>query len=247
MLALWGDSLTFQVAPYLSALAGFQAINGGVGGETSTQIKARFMAAPGLHGYPTIIWAGRNNFWERAIVKADIAEMVAALQTSRYVVVGILNGNSAWETPGGSGYDAINTLNAELALQYGDKFCNIRPYMVEQYDPANPQDVIDHGKDVTPGSLRSDNLHLNAAGNAKAAPFIFEALYPAQQISVGANGMNASRIYAALGRKLGLNREATRAEAQAHLATYLSAMVSEQEHAARVASLPMPPPCDVTH
>jgi lysophospholipase L1-like esterase len=44
--------------------------------------------------------------------------------------------------------------------------------LVESYNPAIPQDVIDHTRGVTPSSLRYDPLHFNGAGNAKIAQFL---------------------------------------------------------------------------
>jgi len=38
--------------------------------------------------------------------------------------------------------------------------------LVAAYDPGVPQDVIDHGNDVPPSSLRLDTLHQNDDGQA---------------------------------------------------------------------------------
>jgi lysophospholipase L1-like esterase len=172
-IAAWGDSLTAGTnsnAPYptqLSALTGNNVYNGGVGGETSTQIKARFDAAASKHSWSTIIWAGRNNYSDPTTVKSDIAAMVAALGHSRYIVISVLNSNA--EPSGSANYNTIMQLNADLAATYGSHFIDMRSYLVSLYNPGIPQDVTDHGNDVTPSSLRVDALHLNSSGYAYVA------------------------------------------------------------------------------
>lgn len=138
--------------------------NGGVSGETSTQIKTRMVAATGHFGEKTIIWAGRNNFSDPTTVKADIAAMVAQLTTPNYLVLSVLNGSAASEQLGGADYITITTLNNDLAAIYGANYWDVREYLVSQYDPNNAQDVIDHGNDTVPSSLRIDAIHLTRPG-----------------------------------------------------------------------------------
>ena len=62
MIVTWGDSLTAADYPrMLAGKTGMEVVNGGVNGQTSSQIAARMLAAPHLHRCPTILWAGRNN------------------------------------------------------------------------------------------------------------------------------------------------------------------------------------------
>jgi hypothetical protein len=131
------------------------------------------LADPSRFGEPVIIWAGRNNFTDPTTVKADIASMVAALTTSHYLVLSILNSDTPSEWIGGADYATIVALNADLAATYGAHYLDVRAYLVSQYNPSIPQDVIDHAHDVPPSSLRSDFLHLNDAGNQVVASFLF--------------------------------------------------------------------------
>ena len=93
-MAAWGDSLTLgnqdgSGTTYPAVLAtntGSTIYNGGVGGDTSTQIATRMLAAPQYNGYITLIWSGRNNFSSQATILADIASMVAAC-TGQYLVL----------------------------------------------------------------------------------------------------------------------------------------------------------------
>ncbi|MBB3940683.1 lysophospholipase L1-like esterase [Novosphingobium fluoreni] len=83
-----------------------------------------------------------------------------------FVVLPVPNGNYASEYQGASGYNALMAHNARLAAAWPDNYFDDRAILVAAYDPGNAQDVIDHGRDVPPSSLRSDNIHYNTAGYA---------------------------------------------------------------------------------
>ena len=186
-IATWGDSLargsgagteTNTFPAVLGAYSGLLVSNGGVGGETSTQIRARQTAASNTWRSPTIIWAGRNNYDEHSTILADTAAMVANLatqgNTNRYLVLSLLNGSfESFEGRGGGGYELITNINAKLAAVYGAHYVDVRSYLVSLYDPALTNDVIDFVNDIPPTSLRSDEIHLNGAGYAAVAKYIF--------------------------------------------------------------------------
>jgi lysophospholipase L1-like esterase len=178
----WGDSLTEGSAGSsylieLQKLTGYQVVNSGKAGNTSSQIAERMLADKEKHTYNTIIWAGRNNYLEPEKVKADIASMVAALGHKRYLVLGLINGSfGANEDVFGAGHDAIMKLNGELYTIYKDHYINIHAYLLSQYDPTSNVDLVNHTDDVVPTSLRSDQLHLNAKGNLKVAERINQSL-----------------------------------------------------------------------
>ncbi len=175
-IAAWGDSLVNGVTGLtnfptaLTSLTGYFTYNGGVGGETSTQIATRMLADTSKYDMPTIIWSGHNNTSNQAQILSDIASMVSALSTSNYVVLSILN--TSIQPSGSGGYTTVASINSALASAYGSRFLDLRAYLVSQYDSNVAQDVTDYGNDVVPTSLRYDTLHLNAAGNAKVAQFI---------------------------------------------------------------------------
>lgn len=182
MVTAWGDSMTGGHPtgwPAQFALLSGATMNArGVGGQTSTQIKDRMIAEPARWGDFTILWAGRNNYGSPETVKADIATMVSKLTTTNFLVISICNGDWASEWVGGTGYETLSALNAELKATYGGKFLDVRKILVDAYNPALPQDVIDHGHDVVPLSLRGDSLHLNDAGNLVVANVINQAYAP---------------------------------------------------------------------
>ncbi len=113
------------------------------------------------------IWAGRNNWSDTAAVKSDIAAMIDHLGHDRYLVGSIPNGNYAGEFAGTVGYDALMQLNADLASLYGSRFVGIREALISAADPV--ADALWIERDTVPASLRSDNIHLNAAGYLIAA------------------------------------------------------------------------------
>lgn len=177
LIAAWGDSLTAGTGgtPYPLTLAGLRTAavdNLGIGGETSTQIRTRMVADTARASYYTIIWAGRNNYTDPTTVKADIAAMVAALTTTKYVVLAVLNGEDPSEYSGAGNYTLITTLNSDLAALYPAHYIDVRAQLVALYNPGLPQDVIDHGHDIPPTSLRSDLLHLNTAGYTAVANMV---------------------------------------------------------------------------
>jgi len=166
-IAAWGDSITLRWPVELSTGLGRPVLGNGVSGDTSAQIKSRFDKSSQLYANTTIIWAGRNDFSNgipNSTILANIASMVASLGHDRYLVLGILNADTANEYSGGAGYNTITALNSALSAAYGSHYFDMRAYLVSQYNAGIPQDVIDHGHDVPPSSLRVDVLHPNDAG-----------------------------------------------------------------------------------
>jgi len=146
------------------------------GGQTSTQIAARFFAEPDLFGDFALIWAGRNNYGERITVESDIASMVSSLTTPNYLILGVINGNYPSEYKGHNwGYLTMTGLNSDLAATYGSRFIDMRTILVNSYNPSSSQDLIDFSHDVVPSSLRTDRVHLNAAGYAIVAQTVYTA------------------------------------------------------------------------
>jgi lysophospholipase L1-like esterase len=167
-IACWGDSLTAGSGgtPYpaqLAALLGAANVyNGGVSGDTSATTAQRMTAASSMAGYFTIIWVGRNNVYSGTVLN-DIATMVASLSTPRhFVVMSILN--SSAEPKGNPVYNAILSLNQQIAATYPNNYLDIRSFLVSQYNPSSAQDLTDYNNDVVPTSIRADSLHLNTTG-----------------------------------------------------------------------------------
>lgn len=102
-----------------------------------------------------IIWAGKNNAYKPDQVVSDIAAIVDFLpKPKKFVVLSVTNGNINLQWRGGKLYTVYMALDATLASTYPHNFIDIRKVLVEAYDPKNPEDVIDHGHDDLPSSLR---------------------------------------------------------------------------------------------
>lgn len=200
--ACWGDSETFGTGstfggyPYaLSALVAMPFYNGGVGGETSTQIRTRMIADTARYSNTTCIWAGRNNYTDGATVQADIAAMVAALGHDRYLVFGILN--SVTEISGTVAHGQIVALNAALATTYGARFVDMRDYIINDALAVmgitpTPTDLANIANDVPPDSLRSDTIHLNNNGYTAIAKKVYSYWFAGLELIKSIGEMLAS-------------------------------------------------------
>lgn len=176
-IACWGDSMTdgFGQTPFTDLFpdSTFKDVyNGGVDGETSTQIKTRFDAAPSRHGDVSIFWVGRNNWADPVQIKADLAAMVADLWHDKYLMINMMAAAYEDEPFEGAKYNAILQFNIDLEAIYGGHYVDLRNLIANSYDPNNPQDVLDYARNLPPSSLRYDEGHLNAAGNALVASFL---------------------------------------------------------------------------
>lgn len=108
-----------------------------------------------------LFWVGTNDGLLPNDVTSNIASMVAKIKDKRYIVLSLINGAQG---PASPYYHDVIAINTDLANTYGPNFLDVRTTLVNAFDPANAQDVIDRGNDVIPSSLRADNIHLNAAG-----------------------------------------------------------------------------------
>jgi hypothetical protein len=171
-VACWGDSLTqgnqdltgVSYPGVLQQLLGVPVYNGGVDGQTSTQIAARMLATTNRYSDTDVFWAGQRQ------LQAALEPAVAG--TFRHCLDGECANLFAQKIPrterpkrgrhlghkGDSGLHRIMALNSALAAAYPNNYLDIRSYLVSQYDPTNPLDVFDHENDVWPASLRAHNL-----------------------------------------------------------------------------------------
>ena len=164
-IACWGDSMTDLYVPHLrTACPDRQVYNGGVIGQTSTQIAARQTADTEHKSWISVFWYGHNN-WRKDPVPGDVAASVASLAPGNkaFIVMSMVN----WAQDGERGtaeYDRIMQANAALAAAYPDNYLDIHRHLVNLYNPNSWQDVQDFNNDLPPSSLRFDRIHLNGAG-----------------------------------------------------------------------------------
>jgi len=103
---------------------------------------------------PAIFWYGRNNNPQVAQIQSDLAGSIAYLGHTNYLCLTIPNAET--EPSGSSAYAAIVSANAGITSTCGAAHTfDIREYLVSQYNPANPMDVLDNANDVVPYSYRA--------------------------------------------------------------------------------------------
>jgi lysophospholipase L1-like esterase len=176
-IAVWGDSLAYGLVQQLQALMPDRALfMGGIGGETSTQIRARLVTDTAHRNSITVIWAGRNNADDLTSIRADVEAMVALVPDGRFLVLGIINGSYDIERIGATGYITINNINLTLGYAYGSRFLDVRKALVAAYKPGDSLDEYDFRTDTVPLSLRMDDIHLNGKGAEVVARQVQEAI-----------------------------------------------------------------------
>lgn len=187
-IVMMGDSLTsrneggpdgLSVPARLGTLLGKIVLNGGVGGDSSSQIAKRYANSPELWSLPLVIWAGRNNYTDRDQVKTDIVDMVGRNSSGKVLVLSVINGQLPDEQSGGSNYGPRVGLNRALSKSYGANFLNVQAALLRRYDPLNPVDVLNRDEDRVPYSLRA----LNHGGGRFYLPSPLDASQPAFETS----------------------------------------------------------------
>lgn len=174
-LQIWGDSMAagdgvvgeagrwpFTLPTAMSRLA----FRGGVGGETSIQVAARCLADNVHRNGVYLIWMGHNNLAPPSTVVSDMNAMLAWMTTwnHHYLVLSpVQNSNYA---VGGTQYNDTLALQSALLTAAGANYIDVNAPLAAAYNPLDPQDVYDVANGYTPSTLRADQIHLNAAGQA---------------------------------------------------------------------------------
>lgn len=118
-----------------------------------------------------VIWAGSNDVGTAgmASVQANVEKCIAKLTPSRgrFVILSPIP-NSAY-TVGAAAHTEMRAVTDALKAKWPRNVIDVHHLMVENYNPAVPQDVTDYANKVVPSSLRSDAIHLNNAGYAVVA------------------------------------------------------------------------------
>jgi hypothetical protein len=183
-ISCWGDSLANPYVIFLQNRIVTRTINPfGVGGEISTQIKVRMLAATARLNDIVVIWAGSNNFdlptanhFDYVLAETDIAAMTAALgANTRFIVMTACNGEYASRYSGTAAYNEMMLFNNWITSTYPNNYIDIRTYLISMND-GSVQDLIDVAHDIIPASLRVDTIHLLPVGCNLVAIQIFNFL-----------------------------------------------------------------------
>lgn len=143
----WGDSLTYDNwRDILGAMRGIQVTRNAWGGETSTQIKERYLLGANPVNFHTI-WVGTNNYSSTQVILDDVAEMVAHKGDGQFMIMPPLNGlfglfadqpgGPTNRLKGGENYHYHLEIEAALSDVYGLRFFNNRLDHVNNYDMGN--------------------------------------------------------------------------------------------------------------
>lgn len=182
----WGDSLTgggggapgfpkFATDAYGPART---FINKGIGGNTSTQIKDRLLAASAEDkARLTVLWMGHNDAQFPDTVKANIQASVAALGHTRFLLLTILVGGTPGDSaPGGELNERCKVINDWILASYPQNSYDINAFLLTQGD-GSAQDNADTAAGIIPASLRSDVIHLSVRGSTLVAEQVTERLF----------------------------------------------------------------------
>ncbi len=190
MITCWGDSLTAGTGStagndfpsVLARLTGQTVTNRGVGGDTSTQIRARYLADTAHRTDTQVWWIGTNNSYDPNTIIVDADAMVAALGHTRFVFAGPTTRPSEYLTADPSdphviAHNVAVAAGLELAVRYQGHYVDLRAALVRAYNPGIPQDVTDHALDVPPSSLRCAAQGADNDGNGKSTVHLNDAGY----------------------------------------------------------------------
>jgi hypothetical protein len=129
-----------------------------------------FPDGTGYRDRTQVIWVGRNNISYPNAILRDVKAMVD-YQTAllpRTLVLGVCT--SIDEIVGTSGYNRIATINNALAAVYGDRFLDIRRYLIDNgladagLTPTDADREAIANDTIPPQLLHSDGLHLLRPG-----------------------------------------------------------------------------------
>lgn len=168
-----GDSLTENGAwrDEVATLTGLTLTNMGVSGETTTQMRARYVpAALGVREAALIYWGGRNNIDDLATVMADDEAIMAAhaVHTPKRLILSATTTQS--ETAGTLGHARVERINAHRAARWPSEYVDVRRWLIDEglteagITPT-AADTAAVAADTLPPSLMADNTHLNTAGS----------------------------------------------------------------------------------
>jgi hypothetical protein len=155
--------------------------NFGVGGETSGQVLARWLARSEYRAL-NVWWAGRNDITDPSAPIDNAAAAVAARKPGeKLLLISVHNFNSSIEPSGSANYIKIAAINAGLAgLADGTNvfYIDTRSECVYEYVLDNINDQVDFAEEAPARSLTAeDGLHLNSIGSYVAARLIFWQCY----------------------------------------------------------------------
>jgi hypothetical protein len=134
-------------------------------GKTSDYIRGQFEAQVVAPSTILISWIGNNNYDDPPRVLADVAALVTG--RSRFLVLGLVNGDVEDSRKGQAGYNHILDCNRRLADVYRERFIDIRAELIARAP-------TEHG--LPPACFRVDEIHLNRRGKRLVANIVYRRM-----------------------------------------------------------------------
>lgn len=141
--------------------------NRGISGQQTAGILADLQTVTNPATKSFAWFAGRNDFGASvpvATIKANTQAAVAYFGSSRFLIFTLPFRDT--ETTLTQMHIDIAAYNDWIKATYPDNYIDVPALYAANGDPNNADDVADIAAGVTPGSLRFDDLHANAAGHA---------------------------------------------------------------------------------
>ncbi|MEJ7830275.1 MAG: SGNH/GDSL hydrolase family protein [Segetibacter sp.] len=151
------------------------AYNAGISGQTSTQIKERFIKDTAHKSWSTIIAAGGNNSWDTAQISRDVFEMISLLRHKRFMVIGMWVGDWDDRIKGTAYYETVTAWNKSMANRLGNHFFEPTPFFYKYLD-GSQADSLSVTRGTMPKHFLIDELHLNTSGYYTLALGIYSQL-----------------------------------------------------------------------
>lgn len=149
----------------------FTALGGTPTPDDATDFEFTIEADSVEHGGVWIVWAGsNNNYGDAELVKAETLRIVSMCRSGRVIIL----------TPLGNSYAKRGELQREWLLQHEAWIASEFPHnsinatalLMANHD-GSAADRADVGNGIHPLSMRSDAVHLSAAGNTVIANAVF--------------------------------------------------------------------------
>lgn len=178
----WGNSLTFGTGAtsadstwtsQASRLSGYNFVNKGVAGETSSEILTRVYAeSADTLLMPSVFWAMENNT-DTARMTSSLDSFVAKINHNRWVAVApiLRSGNPI----GNAVYDEQRKWTSDAFKRYGNHIIDMQ-YWLLNFGDGSANDNTDIANGVIPRSLRVDIIHFNDKGYRIVAQRILQQL-----------------------------------------------------------------------
>ena len=181
-----GDSLTENGAwrDEVATDTGLTLTNMGISGETTTQMRGRYLTAPLTTRQAALIyWGGRNNTADLATVMADDEAIMAAhaVHTPKRLILSATTTQS--ETAGTLGHARVERINAHRAARWPSEYVDVRRWLIDEglteagITPT-AADTAAVAADTLPPSLMADNTHLNTIGSQALGRYLATVIAP---------------------------------------------------------------------